>query len=91
LNLLCYKADSSREAPLWGFFVFIVFVFVVSGLSPITQAWVMNEVIVRMGLVPIFVFWAATFAGLVYCGLKHGIQARIVRANDYPGYYGVGL
>jgi hypothetical protein len=61
MNLLFYKANSV-EKPLFGAFLYLLF----AGFAPIVQACAVNAVNVRMGLVPIFVFWAPVFcrAGL---------------------------
>jgi len=61
VNLLFYKADLV-EKPLFGAFLYLLF----AGFAPIVQACAINAVHVRMGLVPIFVFWASAFcrAGL---------------------------
>jgi hypothetical protein len=84
--LLSYKANSV-EKPLFGAFLYLLF----AGFAPTIQACVVNAVIVRMGLVPIFVFWALAFAGLVFIRTKHGFQARIVRANGLPRRHRLGL
>jgi hypothetical protein len=58
MNLLFYKADSV-EKPLFGAFLYLLF----AGFAPIVQACAVNAVNVRMGLVPIFVFWLLLFGG----------------------------
>ncbi|WP_292751811.1 hypothetical protein, partial [Methylophaga sp. UBA4204] len=87
LNLLLCKASSSREAPFWGFFVFVV-----CGHRP-HHAGLCGESSKRLnGPCAHFCFLGSCILQSWFeSGLKHGFQARIVRANGIPCRRRLGL